>query len=144
MKSVSLTAATVLALTAILSPVAARAGGLCDQLGEAVELAKTGFGPVEGEPLSSNDSQYWRSTIQLSAGDNCAIEGHRILSCSWEPSTAGDLNKMVASVAACFPRAQRDVIATDDGGPPQISFKLGQASIEIGLTADVLSLNVGP
>jgi hypothetical protein len=134
-------AATGLAL--ILSPVAARADGLCDQLSKAVELAKTGFGPVEGDPLSSNDSRYWHSTIQLSEGDNCAIEGHKVLSCSWEPSTEDDLKKMVGSVAACFPNAQQDVVNNDDG-PAQTNFKLDQASIEIGLTADVLSLNVGP
>jgi hypothetical protein len=142
MKSVSLSIAAALAL--IVAPAAARADGLCDQLGKAVELAKTGFGPVEGDPLSSNNSQYWRSTIQLSAGDNCAIEGHRILTCSWEPSTAGDLKKMIGSVAACFPDAQRSETKADEDGPPETSFKFDAATIELGLTADVLSLNVGP
>lgn len=137
-----LTLAGLLALT--LAPAAARADDLCSQLGKAVELAKTGFGPVEGDPVSSNNSQYWHSTIQLSAGDNCAIEGHRILSCSWEPSTAGDLKKMVGSVAACFPAVPRSDTPTDADGPPETSFKFDQATIEIGLTADVLSLNVGP
>jgi hypothetical protein len=140
MKSARLAAALVL----LLVPAAARADGLCDQLGRAVDLAKTGFGPAEGEPLPANDGQYWRSTIQLSAGDNCAIEGHRVLSCSWEPSTEDDLKKMVASVAACFPAAQQSVADAGDGGPPQTSFKFDQASIEVGLTADVLSINVGP
>jgi hypothetical protein len=144
MKIPSLTAAAMLILAANLAPAAARAEGLCEQLSKAVDLAKTGFGPVEGDPLSSNDSQYWKSSIQLSAGDNCAIEGHRILSCSWEPSTEGDLKKMVASVAACFPDAQRDLVKADDDGPPQTTFKFDQADIDIGLTADVLSLNVGP
>jgi hypothetical protein len=141
MKLASLTLAGALALA--LAP-AARADDLCGQLGKAVELAKTGFGPVEGDPLSSNDSQYWHSTIQLSAGDNCAIEGHRILSCSWEPSTADDLAKMIKSVAACFPDAPRSDTPADPDGPPETSFKFDQSTIEIGLTADVLSLNVGP
>jgi hypothetical protein len=142
MKILGLTLASVLALA--LAPAAARASDLCDQLGKAVGMARTGFGPVEGDPLSSNNSQYWHSTIQLSAGDNCAIEGHRILSCSWEPSTAGDLKTMVASVAACFPDAPRSETPADADGPPETSFKFDQATIEIGLTADVLSLNVGP
>jgi hypothetical protein len=141
MKIACLTAASVLGLA--LAP-AARADDLCGQLSRAVELAKTGFGPAEGEPMSSNNSQYWRSNIQLSAGENCAIEGHRVLSCSWEPSTADDLNKMVASVEACFPNAEKTEAKADADSPPETSFKFDQASIEIGLTADVLSLNVGP
>lgn len=141
MKSVSLP----LVLALVLAPAAARAAALCDQLGKAVELAKTGFGPVEGDPLpGSNNGQYWRSTIQLSAGDNCAVEGHRTLSCSWEPSTAADMKKMVASIAACFPNAPRDETRVDDASPPDTTFKFDQANIEVGLTADVLSLNVGP
>jgi hypothetical protein len=142
MKSVRLTVATILALA--LVPAAAHADGLCDQLGKALELAKTGFGPAEGDLLNSNNNQYWRSTIQLSAGDNCAIEGHRILTCSWEPSTEGDLKKMVGAVAACFPDAQRNETNAGDEGPPETSFKFDQASIVLGLTADVLSLNVAP
>ncbi len=137
-------AAAALTLTAILGPAGARAEGLCDQLSKAIDLAKTGFGPAEGAPLTSNNSQYWHSTIQLSAGDNCAIEGHRVLSCSWEPSTADDLKKMVASVAACFPNAQQTVTQGDGDGPSQTSFKFDAATIDIGLTEDVLSLNVGP
>ncbi|MDR3513400.1 MAG: hypothetical protein P4L73_17315 [Caulobacteraceae bacterium] len=141
MKSVSL--AAILAL--VLTPAAARADGLCDQLGKAIDLARTGFGPVEGDPLpGSNDGQYWRSTIQLSSGDNCAIEGHRILSCSWEPSTAADMQKMVGAIAACFPNAPRTEAKIDPDGPPDTTFKFDQASIEVGLTVDVLSINVGP
>ena len=102
MTSASLAAATALLLA--ISPAAARADDLCDQLGKAVELAKTGFGPAEAEPLTTNSGQYWRSTIQLSAGDKCAIESHRVLSCSWEPSTEDDLKKMVTAVAGSFPR----------------------------------------
>jgi len=143
MKFASLAAGAAIAL--LLAPVAARADGLCDQLGKAVGLAKTGFGPVEGDPLTAaNDGQYWHSTIQLSAGDNCVIEAHRVLSCTWEPSTADDLKKMVASVTNCFPTAQQETVNADDGEPPQTNFKLDEASIEVGLTADVLSINVGP
>jgi hypothetical protein len=142
MKTASLSLAAALALA--LAPAMAHADGLCDQLAKAVELAKTGFGPAEGEPLSSNNSQYWHSTIQLSAGENCAIEGHRILTCSWEPSTAGDLTKMIGSVAACFPDAPRSDTKADEDGPPETSFKFDAATIQLGLTADVLSLNVGP
>jgi hypothetical protein len=141
MKLVSLAAALAL----ITAPVVAHADSLCDQLGRAVDLAKTGFGPVEGDPMSdANNGQYWHSTIQLSAGENCAIEGHRVLSCSWEPSTPADLSKMVASVAACFPNAQRNDVQIEDDGPPETNFQFDQAKIEIGLTADVMSLNVGP
>jgi hypothetical protein len=131
-------------IVAAAVPSLASAAALCDQLGKAVAYAKTGFGPVEGDALTSNDNQYWRSTIQLSDGDNCAIEGHKILTCSWEPSTPADLKKMVASIAACFPDAQQNVTKTDDDSPPQTTFKLDEASIDVGLTADVLSLDVGP
>lgn len=141
MKPLSLAAALLI----VLVPAAARAEGLCSQLGKAVELARTGFGPAEGEPMPGDDSgRYRRSTIQLSAGDNCAIESDKVLSCSWEPSTAADLNKMVGSIAACFPDAARSQAQADPDSPPDTTFKFDQASIVVGLTADVLSLNVGP
>lgn len=134
-----------LAIAAILlSPVPAAAEPLCSALGRAVDMARTGFGPAEGDPLPANNGQYWRSTIQISSGENCAIEGHRILSCTWEPSTSADLQRLVRSVGACFPKAERHDTDIGDGGPPETSFKLSAASIDIGLTADVLSLNVGP
>jgi len=132
------------ALLAAALPAAARADDLCAQLGHAVELAKTDFKSIEGDALPSNNGQYWRSTIQLSAGDNCAVEAHRILTCSWEPSTEDDLKKMVASVGACFPDAQKQTVAVGDGLPPETDFKFDAATIQLGLTADVLSLNVGP
>src|ERR1700712_588492 len=137
--------AAAFAVALVLSPVAARAEGLCDQLAKAVDLAKAGgFQPAEGDPIVSDSGQYWHSNIQLSAGDNCAIEGHRLLSCSWEPSTNDDLKKMVKSVAGCFPHAPKASMPDPDGGPAGTSFKLDQATIEVGLTVDVLSLNVGP
>jgi hypothetical protein len=139
MKAVSL--ALVLALGA--AP-AAYADDLCSQLSHAIGMAKTGFGPAEGDPIATDSGQYRHSTIQLSAGENCAIEGDRLLSCSWEPSTEGDLAKMVASVAACFPAAEKTTTSADDSGPGETDFKFETAKIEIGLTADVLSLNVGP
>lgn len=143
MKLTSLIAAGALALA--IAP-AANAASLCEQLSQAIDLAKTGFGPVEGEPLSPGlDNHYWRSTIQLSAGDNCSVEAHRVLTCSWQPSTADDLKKMTGSVAACFHKAKRVVVPSDDDkGPPGASFKFDAASIEIGLTANILSLNVEP
>lgn len=140
MKPVSLAAVLVIAF----APSAAFAGDLCGQLNKALDLAKTGFGPAEGDPLADSDGHYSHSTIQLSDGDNCAIEEHRVLSCSWEPSTAKDLKRMVASIAACFPDAQRQQVKVDQDGPPEVTFKFDQASIELGLTADVMSLNVGP
>jgi hypothetical protein len=133
-----------LASILLLAPLAARADGLCEQLGKATAMAQAGFQPAEGDPITSDSGQYWHSNIQLSAGDNCSIEGHRLLSCSWEPSTPGDLKKMIKSVAACVPKAQRTVVPDPDGGPAGASFKLDQATIDVGLTADVLSLNVGP
>jgi len=140
MKPVSLAAVMIL----VLAPSAASAENLCGQLGKALDLAKTGFGAAEGDALPNSDGHYWRSTIQLSDGDNCAIEEHRVLSCSWEPSTAKDLKKMVASIAACFPEAKRQQVKVDEDGPPDVTFKFDDASIEVGLTADVMSLNVGP
>lgn len=127
-----------------LAPLAARADDLCAQLNKAAGFAQGGFGSVEGQPRASNDNQYWDSTIQLSDGDNCSIEAHKMLTCSWEPSTGADLTKMVSSIAACFPSAQQTVVKGDDGEPPETDFKLDDATIEVGLTADVLSLNVGP
>jgi hypothetical protein len=142
MPSARLAAACTLAL--LFAPMAARADELCDHLSKAVELATSGFGPAEGDPVSSDpDNHYWHSTIQLSAGDNCAIEAHKVLSCSWEPSTPDDLRKMKASVAACFPDAQQTVEPDTEGGPSGVSFKVNDASIDLGLTADVLSLSVG-
>jgi hypothetical protein len=143
MKLVTLIAAGVVAMA--LTP-AARAASLCEQLSQAIGLAKTGFGPVEGDPLSSApDNHYWRSTIQLSAGDNCSVEAHKVLTCSWRPSTADDLTKMAASVGACFHKAKRAAIPSeDDISPPGVSFGFEAATIEIGLTADVMSLNVEP
>lgn len=134
--------AVVLALA--LVPSAALADDLCGQLGKALDLVKTGFGPAEGDPLPNSDGHYRRSTIQLSDGENCAIEEHRVLSCSWEPSTAKDLKKMVSSIAACFPDARRKQVKIDPDGPPDVTFTLDRGSIELGLTADVMSLNVGP
>lgn len=134
--------AAVLALA--LAPQAALADDLCGQLGKALDLAKTGFAPVEGDPLPDSDGHYGHSTIQLSDGDNCAIEEHRVLSCSWEPSTAKDLKKMVGSIAACFPDAKRKQVKVDPDAPPDVTFITDRGSIELGLTADVMSLNVGP
>lgn len=139
-----LPAAVALALSLALATGGARADGLCDQLGRAADLAKTGFQPIEGDALPTDSAKYRRSTIQLSDGDNCAVEDHRVLSCAWQPSTADDLKKMVASVAACFPNARTAPVAADDDSPPGTSFKLDAASIDVGLTANVLSLNVGP
>jgi len=143
MKFVSLLCAGALVLAA--AP-AAQAASLCEQLNQAIELAKTGFGPIEGDPLSADpDNHYWHSTIQLSAGDNCSVEAHKVLTCSWQPSTADDLNKMAGSVAACFHKAKRLAVPSDDeNGPAGASFKFPAASIEIGLTANILSLNVEP
>ena len=136
--------AAPLAAALLLAPLAARAEGLCGQLAKATQMAQSGFQPAEGDPIASESGQYWHSTIQLSAGDNCSIEGHKLLSCSWEPSTAADLKKMIKSVAGCFPKAQRADVPDPDGGPDGASFKLDQATIDLGLTADVMSLNVGP
>jgi len=143
MKLVSLIAAGALVLA---TAPAANAASLCEQLSQAIDLAKTGFGPIEGDPLSADpDNHYWHSTIQLSAGDNCSVEAHKVLTCSWQPSTADDLKKMTNSVAACFHKAKRIAVPSDDPkGPPGASFKFDAASIEIGLTANILSLNVEP
>ena len=35
-------------------------------------------------------------------------------------------------------------VESADGGPPETDFKLDSATVQIGLTADVLTLNVGP
>jgi hypothetical protein len=51
---------------------------------------------------------------------------------------------MIRSVADCGPEAKPTTVADPDGGPPGARFNLERATIEIGLTADVLSLNVGP
>jgi hypothetical protein len=135
--------AACLALT--LAPGLAQAAGLCDQLSQAVGLVKTGFDTVEGDPLAGSSSgEYRHSKIQLSAGDNCAVEAHKVLACSWEPSTTEDLTRMTASVAACFPAAQQVTAPAAANGDSETDFKLEQATIAIGLTADVLSLNVGP
>lgn len=143
MKLVSLIAAGAACLA--LAP-AAQAASLCDQLSHAVDLAATGFGPIEGDPVATDpDNHYWRSTIQLSAGDNCSVEAHKVLTCSFQPSTADDLKKMTASVGACFHKARKVAIPSEDGvGPPGASFHFDAATIEIGLTADVMSLNVEP
>jgi len=142
MRRPSIVMAALLAL--VLSPAASRAAGLCDQLAAATRMAASGFQSAEGDPITSDSGQYWHSKIQLSAGDNCAIEGHRLLSCSWEPSTKEDLEKMIRSVEACAPGAVRTTIPDPDGGPDGVSLKLDQSTIEIGLTADVMSLNIGP
>jgi len=136
--------AAAFAAAVILAPLTARADGLCESLKKASDMAATGFQPAEADPITSDSGQYWHSTLQLSAGDNCAIEGHRLLSCSWEPSTPDDLKKMIKSVAACVPKAKKAAMPDPDGGSAGASFKLDQATIEVGLTADVLSLNVGP
>jgi hypothetical protein len=138
MKLLSLVACFVLAA----APAVSRAEELCDQLGEATQLAKTGFNSVEGDPAPGGDGRYRRSTIQLSAGDHCAIEAHKVLSCAWEPSTENDMAKMTGAIATCFPNAQQ--ATSPAGGDLQTTFKLDHATIVIDLTADVMSLNVGP
>jgi hypothetical protein len=133
------------ALLLVLAPVAARADALCDQFSKATELASGGFASVEGEPISNDpDNHYWRSTLQLSSGGNCAVEAHKVLTCAWEPSTAADLKTMTDSVAACFPSAKQTPQPDPSGGPAGASFRVNDASIDVGLTADVLSLSVGP
>jgi hypothetical protein len=144
MPSARLAAASIVVL--ILAPAMARADDVCARLTGAVAMAANGFDLAEGDPITSDSGQYWHSKIQFSDGDNCAIEAHKLLTCSWEPSTEADLKKMTDSVAACFPDAHPDVVKPDDDpdGPPGARFTIDQASIEIGLTADVLSLNIGP
>jgi hypothetical protein len=144
MPSARLAAASILVLT--LAPAMARADSVCGRLAGAVAMAASGFDLAEGDPIASDSGQYWHSKIQFSDGDNCAIEAHKFLTCSWEPSTEADLKKMVDSVAACFPDAHPDPVKPDDDpdAPPGARFTLDQASIEIGLTADVLSVNIGP
>jgi hypothetical protein len=136
--------ALALACALALSATVARADDFCSQLGKAAAMAGGGFGPAEGDPVSTDaDNHYWRSTLQLSEGDHCAIEAHKVLSCSWEPSTSADLERMIGAVAACFPKAHRIAVPAPDG-PAGASFRLEHASIDLGLTADVLSLNVQP
>ena len=144
MTSARLAAASALAL--FLAPCVWPAPTACaTDLTGAVAMAASGFDLAEGDPIASDSGQYWHSKIQFSDGDNCAIEAHKLLTCSWEPSTEADLKKMVDTVSTCFPNVHPDVVKSDDDdGPPGASFKFDQASIEIGLTADVLSVNIGP